>query len=232
MIVRSFLPVSLSVAAVLIALVIAGPVISQETTQKISEKTTPSESSAKTSPSKDVETGNTAKAPEGSSPKQGNSQPGETVAEGPMTEELMGRIIMRLDSKAKNVGPSWQFHVEEVPLVLISDPRNNRMRIMTPVAQVSSLSAEDMTRVLQANFDTALDARYAVANGILWATFIHPFKALHQRQFIEGIGQTVNIAKTYGTTYSSGLLSFGGGDSRAIIQRELIDKLLKQGQDI
>ena len=94
------------------------------------------------------------------------------------------------------------------------------------------MSPEELLRLSQANFDTALDARYAVAKGLLWATFIHPLSELHDKQFIAGIGQTVNAAKSYGTTYSSGLLSFGGGDSRGIIQRDLIDKLIKKGQEI
>ncbi len=31
---------------------------------------------------------------------------------------------------------------------------------------------------MQANFDTALDARYAIAKGALWSTFIHPLSDL------------------------------------------------------
>ena len=39
----------------------------------------------------------------------------------------------------------------------------------------------------------------------------------------------VNLVTTYGTSYSSGLLVFGGGDSQAIQRRELIDELLQKG---
>ena len=46
------------------------------------------------------------------------------------------------------------------------------------------------------------------------------------------IGQTVNTALTYGTTYTSGAAVFGGGDSKAIIRRQLIDKLIKKGLKI
>ncbi|MEO0694373.1 MAG: hypothetical protein AAFY90_16035, partial [Pseudomonadota bacterium] len=82
-----------------------------------------------------------------------------------------------------------------------------------------------------ANFDSALDARYAVANGRLWGVFIHPMRALERDQLISGIAQTVNIAKTYGTLYSGGAMQFGGGDSPGL-QRQLIDRLLEKGQDI
>jgi hypothetical protein len=41
----------------------------------------------------------------------------------------------------------------------------------------------------------------------------------------------VNLAESYGTLYSGGALQFGGGDSGAL-QRQLIDDLLKKGQEI
>jgi hypothetical protein len=85
---------------------------------------------------------------------------------------------------------------------------------------------------MQANFDTALDARYAIAQEMLWSTFIHPLSSLDARQFLAGLGQTINLARNYGSSYASGLLSFGGGDSRERLDRELIDRLLRRGQGI
>ena len=158
----------------------------------------------------------------------------KAAVEGTMTIKRMGEIIMRLDPEAKKSAnaQAWQFHVEKIPVVVVTDPGNNRMRIMIALKQADKITPAELLRMSQANFDTALDARYAIAQGLVWATFIHPLSELHDKQFIAGIGQTVNAAKSYGSTYSSGLLSFGGGDSRAIIQRDLIDKLIKKGQEI
>jgi hypothetical protein len=85
--------------------------------------------------------------------------------------------------------------------------------------------------MMQANFDSALDARYAVAQGRLWAVFIHPLSPLERDQFISGIGQTVNVAQTYGSLYTGGAMQFGGGDS-VPLQRQLIDRLLEKGEEI
>ena len=41
----------------------------------------------------------------------------------------------------------------------------------------------------------------------------------------------MNLALTYGTTYTSGGLTYGGGDSNQL-HRELIDRLLKKGEKI
>ena len=150
-----------------------------------------------------------------------------------MTLELMGTIVSRLDEKAEQPRPGyWQFTVEKQRVVIITDIRADRMRIMVPVARVDQLSGDDLLRIAQANFDSALDSRYAIAQNVLWSVYIHPLRELHKRQFIKAVGQTVNLALTYGSTYTSGALTFGGGDSNSILRKKLIDDLLKKGQDI
>ena len=86
-----------------------------------------------------------------------------------------------------------------------------------------------MERILQANFDTALDARYAIAQGRLWSVYIHPLTELQPQQLISGLVQTVTLAQTYGGAYASGSLSFGGGDS-AERYRELMEDLAPRGE--
>ena len=80
-------------------------------------------------------------------------------------------------------------------------------------------------RLMQANFDSALDARYAIAQDTLWGVFIHSLSELSDDEFLTALGETVNIVLTYGTTYSSGLMIFGAGDSAEIQRRQLIDEL-------
>lgn len=101
------------------------------------------------------------------------------------------------------------------------------MRIMIPIGPAEDIPREELLRLMQANFDSALDARYAIANGQLWGTFIHPLSELSDEQFLVGLGQTANVVLSYGTSYSSGLLIFGGGDS-AGIQENLIEELKKK----
>ncbi len=85
---------------------------------------------------------------------------------------------------------------------------------------------------MQANFDSALDARYAIAKQTLWSVYLHPLSSLRDDEFLTGLGETVNLVSTFGTTYSSGLLNFGGGDSQAIKERQLIQELLDKGRAI
>ena len=105
------------------------------------------------------------------------------------------------------------------------------MRAMSPIRPAAGLSQADLERMMQANFDSALDARYAIANGTLWSVFIHPLSPLERDEFISGLGQVANVAQSYGTLYSGGALQFGGGDSGGL-QRQLLDELLKRGEDL
>ena len=66
----------------------------------------------------------------------------------------------------------------------------------------------------------------------MWSAYIHPLAALDDEEFLAGVGQTVNLALTYGESYSSGALVFGGGDSNDLQRRELIDELLRKGLSI
>lgn len=151
--------------------------------------------------------------------------------EHPMTLQRLDEIVRTLDPDAESHGAMWQLTINNLQILIITDQANDRMRALAPVRDTDDLSAEDLTRMMQANFDTALDARYAIARGTVWATFIHPLRPLEKDQLISGLGQVVNLTQSYGTLYSGGAMSFGGGDSGAL-QRALIDELLKKGQDI
>lgn len=160
-----------------------------------------------------------------------DASPPAAEAEPPMTLQRMARILSALDEGTIQQGPSFQLTLADIPLLVITDPRADRMRAMVPIRAADGLDPDELMRLMQANFDTALDARYAVANGRLWGVFIHPLSPLKRDQLISGLAQTVNVARTYGQTYSGGAQVFGGGDSNDIY-RELLDELLKKGQEL
>lgn len=149
--------------------------------------------------------------------------------EGPMTMERLAAIVQAVDPDVVARGPTLEFTLDDVPVIVIADARADRMRAMVPIASVEGLEAADLLRLMQANFDAALDARYAVANGRLWGVFIHPLSPLEKDQFLSGLVQTVTVARTYGTGYTSGGAVFGGGDSNGIYLK-LLEELKKKGE--
>lgn len=158
-------------------------------------------------------------------------QPISQTAEQPMSLERMKEILLALDPDAQTDSSRFLITVEDVEVLVVTDISNDRMRIMTPIRGLEGISSSEMTRMMQANFDSALDARYAIAQGLLWAVFIHPLAPLQKNQLISGVGQVVNLSLSYGSVYSGGGLNFGGGDSEGI-NRRLIEELLERGEEV
>lgn len=149
-----------------------------------------------------------------------------------MTVDDLEITVANLDENYQRDEGVIRFNYAEKEVMIVTDENSDRMRIIVPVLPASQLNTELLYRVMQANYDSSLDARYAIGNGILWSTFIHRLSSLTETDFLSGIGQTINTADSFGTSFSSGQMVFGGGDTNAIRQRQLIDQLQKEGRSI
>ncbi|MEP3637358.1 MAG: hypothetical protein ABJN14_08885 [Paracoccaceae bacterium] len=155
----------------------------------------------------------------------------EVRAEEPMNLDRLVALVRAIDPEAIVNGNAMELTIEDIPILVVTDPVANRMRAMVPIRSAEGLQADELMRLMQANFDSALDARYAVAQGRLWGVFIHPLSELERDQFLSALIQTVNVARTYGSTYSGGAMTFGGGDSNGIF-RDLFEELKELGEEI
>ena len=95
-------------------------------------------------------------------------------------------------------------------MLVLTDQANDRMRIIMPITDGTSLSKELLQASLTANFHTALDVKYALSDGLLWAVYIHPLSPLTEAQIVSALSQVYSAALTFGTTFSSTDLLFGG----------------------
>lgn len=159
------------------------------------------------------------------------SAPSESLTENTtdtLTENTTGKslseIILSFDEDAKVNDNSVQFTLAERPVFLVYDTKADRMRIMTPIGPASLVDEDILIRMLQANHDAVLDARYTLANDLIWSVFIHPLGTLTQDDFLSAVAQTVTAAETFGKTYTSGAMIFGGGDTNTI-HEELLKEL-------
>ena len=103
---------------------------------------------------------------------------------------------------------------EELTLMVVTDERANRMRIMTPIRKFDPMDEDDVklsVLLLHANFDRALDAKYAINGGMLWSCFVHPLGSLTESDLDNALIQVQTLHKNTGTTYSSTDMIFGGG---------------------
>ena len=104
---------------------------------------------------------------------------------------------------------AWQFDLEGVRMACLTDTHFDRIRVIAPIVDEAEMTEEQLHAVLEANFHTALDARYATSDGILYAAFLHPLTPLTEDELRSAIDQVVSLVQTFGTTYSGGTLVFG-----------------------
>lgn len=148
-----------------------------------------------------------------------------------MSNARLDQLIKRVDPEAGGRLGFWSLSFEGYKAQVITDERADRMRIIVAVAKTELLKKDELYRLMQANFDSALDSRYAIAQGVLWSAYIHPLSPLSDEQFVSGLGQAINLAATFGTTYSSGVFTFCGGDS-VEEQKKYYQGILKKGLEI
>lgn len=102
---------------------------------------------------------------------------------------------------------SWDCSYEQQDLMILTSTGADRMRVMTVVG---SATDADTNTLLEANFDRALDARFALHDEHVYAAYLHPLASLTADQFKDALAQVTQLAKTYGTTYASSGLHFVG----------------------
>lgn len=127
-----------------------------------------------------------------------------------MTLEKLKKTIQSKARLVEDVGAMAEYELDSVSIVLVTDVTNNRMRLVAGILEVEKLKEKDYKILMEANFDRALDAKYAISNGILWSVFVHPLKELNEELVINGLYQVRNLVYTYGTTYTSTQFVFGG----------------------
>jgi hypothetical protein len=129
-----------------------------------------------------------------------------------MTHSTLGRLLERLLTDLEGAEGFWHGQRDEVTVYVISDVEHDRMRIMAPIGELRVTDAGFLTILLRANFDRALDAKYALRNRELWSVFMHPLSTIAPDDLGTFVDQVVRLVKNTGTSYASSDLVFGRGE--------------------
>ncbi len=129
----------------------------------------------------------------------------------PTTNVTLAKWVRVVATKVTGTTGRWQLTASGVQMMIITDQRADRMRIISPIASAAKLKRAQLLTLMKANFDRALDAKYAVWRGQVWSTFVHPLSALRRWEFISATKQVAALVKTYGGSFSSIGVVFGGG---------------------
>lgn len=146
----------------------------------------------------------------------------------PGMNNLKMHEIIESEAKIIEGAPgAWQILYGERLVLIITDEANNRMRIFTPIIAEDEIKSGEIKTILEANFHSALDAKYCLYEGFVMSVFTHPLKELQTAQFIDAMRQVVVLADNYGSSYSSTGLIFGGGQESEE-EKKSNDKLNKK----
>ncbi|WP_459209899.1 hypothetical protein [Aquimarina rhabdastrellae] len=127
-----------------------------------------------------------------------------------MNNQRLYELIKKNADTIDGLEGRWQFIYKKMPMLCVTDQKNNRMRIITPITTSDKLDKDLLLDTLTANFHSALDVKYAISDSILWSIYVHPLKELTPQEVESAIVQVYSAAATFGTTFSSTKLLFGG----------------------
>ncbi len=145
-----------------------------------------------------------------------------------MNNSTLQEIITKNADTINGISGNWKFMHKEILMLCVTDETNNRMRIISPITESDNLDKDLLLDAMTANFHSALDVKYAISNGILWSAYIHPLKELTTEQVESAIAQVYFAAKTFGTTFSSTELIYGGRNNNGSQPKEKIEKEIKR----
>lgn len=141
-----------------------------------------------------------------------------------MDNYKMDEIIRRVADSVEGIPGRWQFLIKDRFMIAITDANANRMRIISPVAEVNKLDEDLLKKSLTANFHSVLDAKYAISDNVLWSVFIHPLQELTETQLEDAIYQVYNANVTFGSSFSSTNLIFPGNAQQRMEEQQEEEK--------
>ena len=128
-----------------------------------------------------------------------------------MTTSAIGKLLDSYLTDLEGEDGFWRGMREEVQLFVLSDESHDRMRIMAPIGELKDVETKVLQMLLEANYDRALDAKYAMRGKELWSVSVHPLATLAPDDFASFLDQVVRLVKNTGSTYASSDLVFGAG---------------------
>jgi hypothetical protein len=128
-----------------------------------------------------------------------------------MTIDELAELLAQTTDEFRQSPTHWQFIHDGIPMACLTDPGYDRMRIIAPITELSELDDATKDAVIEANFHTALDARYGSSNGLLFAAFLHPLSSLEDALARSALDQVASLVHTFGSHFTSGSIEFSSG---------------------
>lgn len=124
-----------------------------------------------------------------------------------MNNTTIKKVLVEQVGELEGEKGSWYFLYNDRVLMVVTDEELNRIRIFTPVTEDDNLSDDNMRKMLEANFHSALDAKYSIFEGFVISVYTHPMTDMSQAQLLDAVQQVYVLASNYGDSYASTTLT-------------------------
>lgn len=127
------------------------------------------------------------------------------------------------EAVAQQDATSWQVESRDFRLLVLLSEDSSWLRVLLPIAPANQVQPF-LEKLLEANFDTTQETRYALHQNVLWGVFQHPCLTLNQSDFLTAIQRLLALHK-------NGLSEFFNELIETRI-RQIIQVAKQQGQSL
>jgi hypothetical protein len=142
-----------------------------------------------------------------------------------MTPEEISNTLKELfgDSVETPAATSWQVETSKFRLLVLLSEDGTWLRILLPIGDAQE-AQPFFDQLLEANFDSTLETRYAIHQNVLWGVFQHSCATIAASDFSAAIARLLALQER-------GLSDFFGGLIESRI-RQIIKAAKMQGQSV
>ncbi|MHC5028226.1 MAG: hypothetical protein ACYTGR_15850 [Planctomycetota bacterium] len=127
------------------------------------------------------------------------------VSAAPFNSAQLDVLLRRLLPDVQGEPGRWAARIDsDIEVYIVADEVGDRMRIMVPVARVDRSEVDLLWVLLLANYDRALDAKYAVYENLVWATWSRRLSWSDAVEVEAAITDVICLARNTGSTFATG----------------------------
>ena len=127
------------------------------------------------------------------------------LRQSPLNTAQLDALLRRSLPDVRGESGRWAARIDEdIEIYVDADDTSDRLRIMVPVAHADRSDVDLLWVLLIANYDRAVDAKYAVYEHLIWSTWSRRLSWSGAVDVECAIDDVVRLARNTGTTFATG----------------------------